>query len=191
MLQLYVCSVCKSAPPPREVVNSAPYPLCRACYNKQESAKLTDKSVYFEAPDRVVDNLWLGSCHSDVDKGYLKNLGIAAIILVCCDPTPRFPDDFEYYTINAGDTLTEDLLMHLDKTANFISEHVSQGRGVLVRCAAGASRSPTVVTAYLMKTKKWPLEKSLEAVTRARPLVCINEHFVEQLRVYQKMLGLA
>lgn len=191
MLQLFVCSVCKMAPEPRQVVNSAAYPLCRTCYNKQEAEKLSDKSVYFEAPDKVVDKLWLGSCHSDVDKGYLKGLGISAVVLVCCDSTPRFPEVFDYFSIDVADTLTADLLSHFDKAATFIMKHIELGHGVLVRCAAGASRSPSVVVAYLLKTRKWPLEVCMSTVTKARPLVCINEHFIEQLRVFEKIVGLS
>ena len=49
------------------------------------------------------------------------------------------------------------------------------------------SRSATLVIAYLMKSKKWPLSSALSEVKGKRPCVCPNEGFMDQLRLFEAM----
>jgi len=51
----------------------------------------------------------------------------------------------------------------------------------------GISRSATVLTAYLMKTRKLSAEDALETVRAIRPLVCPNLSFRKQLKLYEEM----
>ena len=50
-----------------------------------------------------------------------------------------------------------------------------------------ASRGATLVAAYLMKSKKWPLSLALTELQVKRPCVCPNEGFVDQLRLFEAM----
>ena len=49
------------------------------------------------------------------------------------------------------------------------------------------SRSATLVLAYLMKTKKWPLARAIEEVKSKRPIICPNEGFINQLQLFEAM----
>lgn len=60
---------------------------------------------------------------------------------------------------------------------------------MLVHCAAGRSRSASVVISYLMKLNKWSLNKSIEYVQKMREIVEPNPGFKLQLRMYEKMLN--
>jgi len=60
---------------------------------------------------------------------------------------------------------------------------------VLVHCFAGASRSATIVIAYLMKKNSWTLEHTLEYVKSRRSIVSPHEAFLEQLKKYEKALN--
>jgi protein-tyrosine phosphatase len=53
------------------------------------------------------------------------------------------------------------------------------------------SRSTTVVLAFRMKTKRWPLKKALAYVKQRRYIVDPNFGFVEQLRKFEETLGLS
>ena len=50
-----------------------------------------------------------------------------------------------------------------------------------------ASRGATLVAAFLMKSKKWPLSLALTELKLKRPCVCPNEGFLDQLRLFEAM----
>jgi len=56
-----------------------------------------------------------------------------------------------------------------------------------VHCAAGISRSSSVVCAFLMATESLTFEQALEEVKKARPFVSPNMGFRRQLRLWQEM----
>ena len=59
---------------------------------------------------------------------------------------------------------------------------------ILVHCRAGASRSATIVIAYLMWTKKMEYGKALQFVKDKRFIVFPNDGFREQLKMFEKLL---
>ena len=59
---------------------------------------------------------------------------------------------------------------------------------ILVHCAAGASRSATVVIAYIMWIKKMPFKEALEFVHKKRQIVRPNPAFKDQLELFEKEL---
>ncbi|KAH8092206.1 protein-tyrosine phosphatase-like protein, partial [Cristinia sonorae] len=56
------------------------------------------------------------------------------------------------------------------------------GCKILVHCSAAVSRSPTVVTAYLMKECGMTLKEALGAVVRKRAAVNPNQGLFKQLK---------
>jgi hypothetical protein len=60
--------------------------------------------------------------------------------------------------------------------------------GVYVHCYAGVSRSATLVIAYLMCHRGLSLIEAMRRVRRARPVICPNTGFMEQLAVYEDRL---
>lgn len=62
-----------------------------------------------------------------------------------------------------------------------LTSNEGQGR-IFVHCAAGVSRSPTIVVAYLMVAHAMPLKQALGLVIRARPQVLPNIGFIAQLK---------
>jgi hypothetical protein len=59
---------------------------------------------------------------------------------------------------------------------------------VLVHCAAGVSRSTTVLLAWMMKTYKLSLNKALKIVRDRRPIVNPNHGFLRVLQEYERFL---
>jgi len=57
---------------------------------------------------------------------------------------------------------------------------------VLVHCAAGLSRSPTMCIAYLQHHFRWDLRKAFQHVKKVRPEICPNSGFLRQLIVWEK-----
>eukprot|EP01022_Parablepharisma_sp_SALTPOND_P024567 TRINITY_DN547_c0_g1_i1.p1 TRINITY_DN547_c0_g1~~TRINITY_DN547_c0_g1_i1.p1 ORF type:complete len:248 (+),score=5.63 TRINITY_DN547_c0_g1_i1:34-744(+) len=184
------CVKCKRPLLIQEAISYIEYTICRKCHYEEERKKLTEKHVYFEPPDLIKENLWLGSCYSDVDEGYLKALGISAVVLACYEGTERFPKSLRYCKMELEDNYDADLLNGLIPAYEFIKEHLLKRQGVLVRCAAGVSRSASVVIAYLMKEEKLRYKEAVDVVKRARPIISPNTHFVKQLQSYEQMLGI-
>jgi len=100
----------------------------------------------------IVDGMWLGDAGASYSKQFLGKCGITYVlsILQCEHKVPVenhlqiFCDDFE----------ESPLIDHFDKTFEFIEQAFASNSKILIHCMAGVSRSPTVVTAYLMRKKK-------------------------------------
>ena len=58
---------------------------------------------------------------------------------------------------------------------SYLLVYLPGGGKVLVHCHAGLSRSATVVTAFIMKTKGWALEQALDFVREKRQSIRPNE----------------
>lgn len=97
-------------------------------------------------------------------------MGITHIIQVTDINTPRFPGEFMYKLICVPDMDETNLIKHFPDTFTFISEAIAKGGKVLIHCQAGASRSVTVVCAYLMKTQNISAADALLLVQSLRPI---------------------
>nr|XP_038960796.1 dual specificity protein phosphatase 19 isoform X1 [Rattus norvegicus] len=56
---------------------------------------------------------------------------------------------------------------------------------VLVHCNAGVSRAAAVVIGFLMSSEELAFTNALSLVKEARPSICLNPGFMEQLRTYR------
>jgi len=86
-----------------------------------------------------------------------------------------------YKYIPMDDSPSQDLLSNLPEALNFIHSELEQGHTVLVHCAAGISRSASVVIAYLMMTRGMTLAEAYQYVKSRRPIVEPNPGFIQQL----------
>lgn len=92
-----------------------------------------------------------------------------------------------YKHVSKTDHPGEDLLLSLPECVDYISEAVQTKQSVLVHCQVGASRSATVVIAYVMRLNKWPLDQAYQFVKSHRFIINPNNGFRFQLRLYEKM----
>ena len=75
-----------------------------------------------------------------------------------------------------------DIARHIPDAIKFIHDGLTAGKGVLVHCAAGVSRSSSVVIAYYMVRNGIQFEEALELVRSKRMCVCPNNGFERQLK---------
>lgn len=68
-----------------------------------------------------------------------------------------------------------------DLTFDLINHCVQHQVNILVFCAAGASRSATIVLNYLIKGCGMSLDKALSHLKRVRPVVMPNQGFLKAL----------
>jgi protein-tyrosine phosphatase len=72
-----------------------------------------------------------------------------------------------------------------------IDDYTSRGKKILVHCHRGASRSATVVTAYLMFQNSWSFDKALKELVKSRNVVHPNLGFCELLTEFDQEIDKA
>lgn len=101
-------------------------------------------------------------------------------------------DKFSYYPINIDDSPLGNLYQYFEPCVEFINDALKDpnGQNILVHCAAGVSRSASIVIAYLMSSQRLDYDTALGQVKVDRHFICPNAGFVLQLRQWQMALGI-
>ncbi|XP_045175129.2 dual specificity protein phosphatase 3-like [Mercenaria mercenaria] len=86
----------------------------------------------------------------------------------------------EYLGIPATDIMSFDLSKYFQKSADFIEDALAGGGKILVNCKVGASRSATIVLAFLMLKRHLPVQDAVRLVREKRE-ICPNDGFLQQL----------
>lgn len=137
--------------------------------------------------DQIIDNLYLGGIAGAFDPDYLRGRGITHILSLLDRPLPEeHVCNFKYMFVYALDLYDTDLLQEMEKSLAFIDEGIRDG-AVLVHCQAGASRSATVVAAYVMRRFSMDTLTAMELLKKQRSIVKPNEGFLRQLDLFQVM----
>ena len=130
--------------------------------------------------------LWLGS-FSPGNIKFLKEKGIKKILTVMDGAPSNYSykeHGFIHKIIDIMDFDSENIIQYFGECLNFIKGEEK----VLVHCAAGESRSATIVIAYLMWKKKWTFDKAYNFVKSKRSRIYPNFGFREQLQLFEKLL---
>lgn len=152
-------------------------PICSVCWKNPNPKKMGYFSWTPEL-DKINDKIFIGSEETQHHKAILKTLGITNIIVVGIELEILYPNEFEYHYIGIHDFHTVNISKYFDQSYEFIER--SKGN-VLVHCAAGISRSATIVIAYLMRKERKSFEIIMNYVKERRNAVNPNEGFVKQL----------
>jgi len=84
--------------------------------------------------------------------------------------------------------LADDYSCNISLYFDEIGDIINKGGIVLVNCAAGISRSSTIVIAYIMKYYKLNLKTTFLYVKKKRNQICPNKKFMECLLDYEQTL---
>ncbi|KAH6908151.1 protein-tyrosine phosphatase-like protein [Coprinopsis sp. MPI-PUGE-AT-0042] len=133
--------------------------------------------------DIVDGQIYLGNVAAAKDTVLLKELGITNVLSVCGEYRSTGPN---FHLISVEDSEYEDILIHLSDACDFIQKAVDRGEKILVHCVYGVSRSATVVTAYLMKTRGIDPQTALRYIKDRRPQIQPNYGFIKQLEAFEK-----
>ena len=136
--------------------------------------------------DEITDNLYLGNYVASIDISMLKKKGIKKILTVMNGSNLKYDieDGFIQEKVEIVDFSDQNIIQYFGKCLNFIQGEEK----VLVHCAAGASRSATIVIAYLMWAKKMKYDDAYQLVRDKRFIICPNCGFREQLKMFEKLL---
>ncbi|KAJ3862855.1 hypothetical protein EV359DRAFT_44275 [Lentinula novae-zelandiae] len=133
--------------------------------------------------DQVIPGLWIGGLPSAMDTENLKENKIYSVLSAMRGKI-SIHETFVKHQIFLDDSEEEDILIHLLPAIAFIQSELDKGRGVLVHCQAGVSRSATIVAAYLMHNRQMGVEGALDLIRKARPEIDPNPGFIAQLEIF-------
>ena len=138
--------------------------------------------------NEIIPNLFLSGENYADDKPTHDVFNIRSIINVTEEITNPFEEDpeYTYLTFKLRDIPGENIYKCFDVAVEFITTQLANGKPVLVHCAAGVSRSATIIMAYIMKIKKLSANKAYQFVKNKRCVVEPNMGFYKQLLDYEK-----
>ena len=93
-------------------------------------------------------------------------------------------DNFIHKERNVDDFPQQNIIQYFGECLKFIKGDEK----ILVHCAAGASRSATIVIAYLMWDKKMSYKDAHDFTKAKRSIIWPNSGFVDQLQLFEKLL---
>ncbi|KAM6435213.1 dual specificity protein phosphatase 10-like isoform 1-T4 [Liasis olivaceus] len=94
-----------------------------------------------------------------------------------------------YKRLPATDSNRQDLRQYFEEAFEFIEEAHQSGKGVLIHCQAGVSRSATIVIAYLMKHTLMTMGDAYKYVKGRRSVISPNLNFMGQLLQFETDLN--
>lgn len=116
----------------------------------------------------------------------LKALGVTHV-LNCCDRIPcQFQKAMTYKVVSVYDVQGADITQHFAEALAFIDEAGGADGRILVHCMVGASRSVSIVLAWLVSRQRMPLKDAYVHVKRARNVARPNRAFCEQLMAFEE-----
>jgi predicted protein tyrosine phosphatase len=119
----------------------------------------------------------------------LQTLGVTHVVS-CLGPSSAFHAErgVQYKVLELRDAPDQHMLPHFDAVYDWISAAAAGNGRVLVHCAAGVSRSATLVAAYLMRHGHCSAGEALRRVQELRSCANPNEGFRQQLLYYEEEL---
>jgi len=137
-------------------------------------------------PSEVLpDFLFLGDQHNSSNRRQFEQLGIRRVVNCAKEMSNPFEDMCQYVRLNLDDTLSQPLRPVLEQACDFLAEAERQNEKTLVHCAFGQSRSASTVLAYLIKSRRLPLETALRQLKACKEDINPNQHFLEELAKWE------
>jgi protein-tyrosine phosphatase len=143
----------------------------------------------------ITDHIFIGNVYAVIGDYRNKETDILDILNIKTVISAITEEEYEDYYIGQEDFCNVDwhrLVIDDDPEEN-ISKHffdvhaaiqraIDKGHRVIVHCAAGISRSATLVIAYLMIENHWTFQEAFDYVRKRRSIINPNPGFIKQLK---------
>lgn len=133
----------------------------------------------------IYDNVYIGDVNSLDGTDDRKTIGIGAAIN-CAKGLyyDRFiPKEVKYYLfldLNDGEEIPR---YSIRSAIHFINIARKEGLKVLVACAAGASRSASIILAYMV-SEGWDIDEALKHMQKIRPIINPSIECLDSVKEY-------
>uniref|UniRef100_A0AC11DLQ3 Dual specificity phosphatase 10 n=1 Tax=Ovis aries TaxID=9940 RepID=A0AC11DLQ3_SHEEP len=181
---------------PSRVVPSQPLHIVLESLKREGKEPLVLKgglSSFKQNHENLCDNsLQLQECREDAqDLDTMQRLNIGYVINVTTHlPLYHYEKGlFNYKRLPATDSNKQNLRQYFEEAFEFIEEAHQCGKGLLIHCQAGVSRSATIVIAYLMKHTRMTMTDAYKFVKGKRPIISPNLNFMGQLLEFEEDLN--
>jgi hypothetical protein len=156
-------------------------PICESCYSQNIKGfiEFQDKRVPKKSlPIAIDEHVYIGDEDSARDIEVLQGLGITHI-LIAGSYMRAYLTNMNYKQLPLEDSLEQNLTNYLSDALAYIEN--AEGK-VLVHCAAGISRSGSIIVAYLMKKNNTGFDTALSMARNKSSRIRPNPNFERQLR---------
>ncbi|KAG8342381.1 Leucine rich repeat Dual specificity phosphatase catalytic domain [Trypanosoma vivax] len=167
----------------------------RPCFVKQMREEAWDTTMPWLRvelhkifPDKVLPFLYLGSLRTAQTPSVYRDLNIEYVLTAARDMSVCLQPGMHHLTLQIDDLPGEDLRPVFDEAFEFIDCARDSGKGVLLHCFAGLSRSVTVAAAYLMSRYGKTRDEALLMIREVRPAAQPNSGFMDILMKYEFQL---
>ncbi|XP_032881178.1 dual specificity protein phosphatase 10 [Amblyraja radiata] len=139
----------------------------------------------------ILPFLFLGNEQDAQDIEKMQQMNIGYIINVTTHlPLYHYEKGiFHYKRLPATDSNKQNLRQYFEEAFEFIEEAHQCGKGLLIHCQAGVSRSATIVIAYLMKHTRMTMTDAYKFVKGKRLIISPNLNFMGQLLEFEEDLN--
>lgn len=149
----------------------------------------------------IKNGIFIGNVHSVIgnystnDDDILSEINIKVVISALTEE--EYEDymigeqDFhniEWIRLVIDDDKDEKISQYFFEVHNIINKALVENKNVIVHCAAGISRSSSLVIAYLMIENRWSYEEAYNYVRSKRSIINPNIGFVKQLKALEYRL---
>jgi len=172
------CSLCNILPKHTQFDGM---PICESCYSQNIKGfiEFQDKRVPKKSlPIAIDEHVYIGDEDSARDIEVLQGLGITHI-LIAGSYMRAYLTNMNYKQLPLEDSLEQNLTNYLSDALAYIEN--AEGK-VLVHCAAGISRSGSIIVAYLMKKNNTGFDTALSMARNKSSRIRPNPNFERQLR---------
>jgi len=140
----------------------------------------------------ILNGLYLGPFVASKSLPTLQGLGITHIVCIrdakeAFSVKPRFPEHFQYMTLDVEDNEEQNLIKLFPGAKTFIDTAIKQGGRVLVHCNGGISLSPSFVVMFVMQHYMLSWEDALHLVQNRRYCISPNGGFLTQIKEYESI----
>ena len=136
----------------------------------------------------ITPRIYLGDANNAKDANFLQSKKIM-LIINCAKEIPNyFPNAVKYIRLDLNDVPEQPITDALKHASDAILHAIDHKVTTFVHCAAGISRSSSVVIFTLMRLYDWDFQKAYSFVKNMHPRTHPNPGFVKQLNSLQNSL---
>ncbi len=148
---------------------------------------------------QITDNIFIGNVYSVIGDHRTKESDVLDIlninVIISALTEEEYTDymidkedflDKEWYRFVVDDDENEPISNIFATTYKIMNEAVSQNKKIFVHCAAGVSRSSTIVIAYFMLKNRWSYKEAFAFVKEKRKQINPNDGFIKQLKALDR-----
>lgn len=142
-----------------------------------------ESSLHKIPMSEIITNLFIGSYHDALKEGEHFDIIVSAL---CVSEYRMFeidvPYHVEWHKLILMDKEEEEIYPYFNQVDAILRRGLREGKRILVHCAAGRSRSPTLVLAHLMLENNWTRKNAIEFISSKRMVIDPNDGFMNQLK---------